>query len=249
MNPAAVCKSRFDRDGYVRVESFLPVGQVEQCNREVDRYIRELVPTLPPEHVFYEDRENRSSLKQLQKMHEHDDWFRELAQGKPQALAESLLGTEVEAVNLQFFNKPPGIGKPTPPHQDGYFFKLNPPLAVTMWMALEAVDLENGCIHYVKGSHKTGMRAHRSTGTLGFSQGIYDYGTELDCENEVAQPAEPGDLLAHHALTIHHATGNDSPSRSRRALGFIFYSLEAQPDEEALAEHRRLLAAQQQGQL
>ena len=47
--------------------------------------------------------------------------------------------------NLQYFNKPAGVGKPTPPHQDGYYFMLKKHNAVTCWLALEKVDEENGC--------------------------------------------------------------------------------------------------------
>lgn len=71
-------------------------------------------------------------------------------------LASILLHDEVIGKNIQYFNKPPKIGKPTPAHQDGYYFMLEPNEAVTMWMALEPVDEENGCVRYVKGSHKKG---------------------------------------------------------------------------------------------
>ena len=138
-------------------------------------------------------------------MHEHDAWFGEFFADKPQRLAEDLLGTEVVGKNLQYFNKPAAGGQPTPPHQDGFYFKLNPPHALTMWMALEDVDEENGCVHYVKGSHLKGMREHGRTGTLGFSQGMTDFGRQEDLAAEEAVPAAPGDLLAHHALTIHRA--------------------------------------------
>ena len=47
-------------------------------------------------------------------------------------------------------------------------------------MALEDVDDENGCIHYVKGSHKHEYRPHGRSEILGFSQGVTDFGTEED---------------------------------------------------------------------
>ena len=144
--------------------------------------------------------------------------------------------------NMQYFNKPPGIGQPTPPHQDGYYFMLAPCEAVTMWFALEDVDEENGCVRYVPGSHKHGMREHARTQTLGFSQGIVDYPTVADRESELAFPAKPGDLLVHHALTIHRADGNRSTTRTRRALGFIYYSDRAREDVEAHAAYQRRLA-------
>ena len=97
-------------------------------------------------------------------------------------LAELLLDGPVVPKDLQYFNKPPGIGKPTPAHQDGYYFMLDPCEALTIWVALDHVDDENGCVRYVTGSHKRGMRPHCRTQTLGFSQGITDYG-ELDTTN------------------------------------------------------------------
>ena len=48
------------------------------------------------------------------------------------------------------------------------------------------------------------------------------FGRQEDLAAEEAMPAAPGNLLAHHALTIHRAGGNLSATRSRRALGFIF---------------------------
>ena len=112
-------------------------------------------------------------------------------------VAEIVLREKAEPKNLQFFNKPPGIGKPTPPHQDGYYFMLKKHNAVTCWLALEKVDEENGCIHYVKGSHKSEYRPHGRSNVLGFSQGITDFGNEEDKKNTVSFPGEPGTFLIH----------------------------------------------------
>lgn len=239
----------FERDGFVAVPGFLSAREVAECIAQLDRYIAKVVPGLPPEQVFYEKKDDPSTLKQLQRMHENDPWFAELCHGAPRRLAEELLNSEVIAKNMQYFNKPPGVGQPTPAHQDGYYFKLNPPDALTMWMALEEVDEENGCVRYVRGSHLHGMRPHGLTGTLGFSQGLTDFGTGDDLAREVAMPAAPGDLLAHHAITIHRADGNSSPTRTRRALGFIFYSVNAREDEAAIAAYRNQVAAQQSGKI
>ena len=111
-----------------------------------------------------------------------------------------------------------------------------------MWLSLDEVDGENGCVRYVKGSKYRGMRPHSRTQTLGFSQGIADYGTAEDLENEVFFSTQPGDLLVHHAMTIHRADGNRSRMRQRRALGFIYYSAEAKEDAEAHAAYQRRLA-------
>ena len=235
-------KDAFDKDGFVALPGFLDAQGIADVKTNLARFIRDVVPGMPREHVFFENKDDPSSLKQLQGMARNDPFFEGLMfGGRFESLARELLQDEVVGMNLQYFCKPPGNGKPTPPHQDGFYFKLNPCEAVTMWLALESVDEENGCVRYLPGSHRDGMREHRRTETLGFSQGIADYGRDAEAKREVAVPAAPGDLLVHHALTIHRADGNHSPTRPRPALGFVFYAARAKEDKTAKAAYQRKL--------
>ena len=94
--------------------------------------------------------------------------------------------------------------------------------------------------HYVRRSHLKCLRPHGRTQTLGFSQGITDFG-EMDVANEIAFPARPGDLLIHHSLTIHRADGNNSALRSRRAMGFIYFAESAKVDEKSRKSYEKEL--------
>ena len=111
-----------------------------------------------------------------------------------------------------------------------------------MWLALDSVDESNGCIRYVSGSHRKGLRAHARTSVLGFSQGITKFGPE-DRSAEVLVPAQPGDLLVHHSLTIHRAGGNPT-ERHRRSLGLVYYAQRARQDVERLAAYQKQLDAE-----
>jgi len=235
-------KDSFEQDGFVAVPRFCNEDELQAIEAALARFIAEDVPGLPAEHVFYENKAEANTLKQIQRLHEHSGFFGELLAGKPKCLAEELLGEAVVGKNLQYFNKPPALGLATPPHQDGYYFMLDPCQALTMWMALDVVDAENGCVRYVRGSHRVGMRPHGRTETLGFSQGITDFGQAADSRNEVACPAQPGDLLAHHALTIHRADANISTTRTRRALGFIYYGKSTREDFAAYEAYQAKLA-------
>ena len=232
----------FNKDGYVFLPGFLSEKNVEAINNRLLEFIKNKVPGMPFNHVFYEDINNPATLKQLQDLHIHDPFFEGILNNSEfEKIAEVLLGEKVIGKNLEYFNKPPKIGKPTPPHQDGYYFMLNPPQAITMWMALEKVDEETGCVRYIKGSHLQGMRPHGKTETLGFSQGITDY-DEKDFTREIPFPANPGDLLIHHAMTIHRADGNKSDSRTRKALGFIYFGESAKEDMEAKNAYQKILS-------
>ena len=230
----------FERDGFLALPSFYREEELLNIEDELERFIAERIPVLPPEHFFFEDKSNPSSLKQIQRLNEYESFFERMMNDKPKKLAQELLGEPVIGKNLQYFNKPPSLGKATPPHQDAYYFMIEPCQALTMWLALDPVDEGNGCVRYVCDSHKYGLRPHARTETLGFSQGISDYGDD-DVENERACIASPGDLLAHHALTIHRADSNQSATRSRRALGFIFYGESAKEDAVAHASYQQKL--------
>ena len=236
-------KKIYERDGFVVLRGFLDKNEIARINDSLQFVVREKVQTMPDNHVVYEDKNDRHSLKLLQDLHRYDPFFSDLLfKSKFEEIAEALLGDKAIGKTVEYFNKPPRIGKPTPVHQDGYYFMLQPPEAITMWLALEDVDEENGCVRYVKGSHLKPMRPHGRTKTAGFSQGIVDYGNAEDVANEIPVPAKSGDLLIHHAMTIHRADGNRSTTRTRRALGFIYFSASAKEDKAAKEAYLKVLA-------
>lgn len=234
---------RFNEEGYVCIQQFLSGDKIKEVVEMVEILKSEdQIAKIPSDMVFYEDKDDAATLKQIQHIYRYQQYFNNLMfNSEFQALAEELLGEKAIGKNMQYFNKPPLVNKPTPPHQDGYYFMLNPNHAVTMWLALEEVDEENGCVRYVKGSHKLGMRSHVRTNTLGFSQGIDNFGKMPEDSNQFYAPLKPGDLLAHHSMTIHYAGMNTSPVRSRQGLGFIYYAESAREDQQAHERYQKQL--------
>jgi phytanoyl-CoA hydroxylase len=234
-------KSRFNLEGWVKVKGFLPPEELALVRGRFDRYVTECIPQVPRETVYYEDVNNPDTLKQMSRMEVYDSYFAGLMRDPSWfGLAEALMGEPVVPQGVEWFNKPPKIGKPTPPHQDGFYFMLEPNEALTFWLALDPVNEENGCLRYVSGSHRTGVRPHARTSVLGFSQGVSKFSPE-DRAAEVAVPAEPGDMLIHHSLTIHRA-GNNPTERHRRSLGLVYYAQRAHVDKEKSAAYQKQLS-------
>lgn len=233
-------KQSFKEDGYITVKEFLNQQELDELIQETNRLINDVVPTIPSSEVYYEDKEKLETLKQVQKLNKYDDYFNQFGGSKKLTeLAELVLEGPVVLKNIQYFNKVPRIGKETPAHQDGYYFKITPQEAVTMWLSLGEADEENGAVCYIPGSHKKGMRPHGTTSILGFSQDISDWSEEDDMA-EVQMRAKGGDILVHHSLTIHRANANQS-DRTRKSIGFIFFREDVAIDEEALADYQRKL--------
>lgn len=236
-------KTDFDRDGFVIVRNFLPADELAELQANLDRYIRDVVPTLPPADAFYEDRNRPETLKQLQRM-DCDPFFAEYQRNRRWTeLATTLLGEEAQSDQPEWFNKPAGTNHVTPPHQDNYYFCLTPPSVLTIWLALENVDAENGCLRYVVGSHRQGFRPHAKSKILGFSQGITDYCAD-DFTRERAALLGPGDAVAHHGMMIHRADANLSAARHRRSFALVFKGASCQRDQAAY--DRYLASAKQQ---
>ncbi|MCH2213099.1 MAG: phytanoyl-CoA dioxygenase family protein [Fuerstiella sp.] len=237
-------RASYDTQGFVVVKQFCQKQQVQLLRDNLDRYISDIVPDLPAMDVFYENKSVQHQIRQLPRMGLHDPWFHDqLTIGPLPQIAEHLIGCSVVPQDVSYFNKLAEIGDPTPPHQDGFYFHLDPCEALTLWVALDDVDEENGCMHYVAGSHQRGMRNHGRTQVLGFSQGVVDYGSEEDRANEVPACASAGDLVIHDAMTIHR-TGANHSTRSRRALGFVYYSSRAQTDTAAKSQYHEKLSGE-----
>jgi phytanoyl-CoA hydroxylase len=231
-------RTLFEREGYVIVRQLLPAAEFEELRGNIDRYIREVVPGVPDRSAFYHDRARPETLKQLQYMGEHDAFFAGYVRHPAWVgLAEAMLGEPAAASGVEWFNKPPGTRHATPPHQDNYYFNLDPPNAATLWMALDRVDRENGCLRYVPGSHRLGIRPHAASHVLGFSQHITDYGPD-DRAREVEIHLDPGDVVVHHCQMIHRAEANLSPTRQRRAVALVFYGASARRNEQAYQRYK-----------
>jgi phytanoyl-CoA hydroxylase len=238
-------KTLYDQHGFVVVKQLLSAPELTELKSQLDRYIRDVVPGLPAADAFFHDRSKPETLKQMQRMG-CDPWFRDYVNHPEwKTLAETLIGESARADQPEWFNKPPETHHVTPPHQDNYYFCLAPSNVVTIWLALDPVDAENGCLRYVDGSHRDGFRTHSKSRVLGFSQGITNYSHEDFCR-EVAVPLQPGDAVAHHGMTIHRADANLSGTRHRRSFAIVFTGESCRRDEEAFARYQT--SAKQQHQ-
>ena len=240
-------KPDYDRDGYVVVRQLLPEQGFAELYANLDRYIRDVVPGLPASDAFYDvDRSRPESLRQLHRMAQ-DAFFAEYRnQPTWKALAEALIGEPATTDEPEWFNKPPMSKTGTPPHQDNFYFSLKPCNVVTIWMALDRIDLENACLRYVPGSHLLPTRPHHRSGTLGFSQTIADYGPDDEAQ-EVPIHLQPGDVMAHHGNLIHRAGANVSTNRHRRAFAMVYKGVSCRRDEEAFAKYQAAVKAQHAG--
>lgn len=73
---ASAIRKAFYRDGFVIIESFFEESCLQDVQRAVQRYIRDVVPTLPPDHVFRENGAAKA-IKSMNRLDQHDAFFAE----------------------------------------------------------------------------------------------------------------------------------------------------------------------------
>ncbi len=228
---------QFASDGHLHLRGFLGPAEIREVACELERYIACILPSVPSTQAFYESKDRSASLKQAASLQQHDPYFAQLVNDRRfTGLAAALLGEPVRTDQIILFAKPPGSQAITPPHQDAIFFFLDNHQSVNMWLALDEVDAGNGGVAYVSGSHRQGLRQHRASGVFGFSQGLVDY-TREDRARERLHCLAPGDLVAHHGLTVHRAGPNPSP-RQRRGLSLTYFAKSSRRDDARAASYR-----------
>ncbi len=138
-------------------------------------------------------------------------------------ILRQLAGSEhIKMFQDMALSKPPRIGREKPWHQDCAYFNIPPDTQVVgTWIALDDVDLENGCMHLLDGGHKEGPQNH-------FSRRDWQI-CDTDIEQlhtpahpVVAVPLKPGGCLFFKGLLPHGSPKNNSSAR-RRALQFHYY--------------------------
>jgi ectoine hydroxylase-related dioxygenase (phytanoyl-CoA dioxygenase family) len=239
-------KRIYDRDGFVKMDGLVSAADLDEINRELDRYIREVAPTLPANDIVWEKEplpDGTRGIRNLWRMADHSPFFHRFATSQRlMALAEAMFnGKTPTMVQVETFSKPARVGSAVPHHQDNAYFCLTPPDCYTLWIALDASTVENGCVWFARGSHRAAI-SHGASGVTGNSMMAIDGLVGLD---EVPAILAPGDATAHHCMTIHRSEPNRS-EHPRRGLVIVYKASDCRLDPEAEARYRAILAAQLQ---
>lgn len=160
-----------------------------------------------------------------------EELFRIAIHPKLIAAARRLIGPDLIMWGGEIFAKPAGTGKATPWHQDCYnpAVKAGPgrahPRSVMIWIAVDHVDVDNGCLRFVPGSGANGRIEHiidekRNDGILNFEVEKRD----IDFSTAVDAVRAPGQFSCHDVYVVHGANANTS---GRRRAGLTFHYMDA----------------------
>jgi len=138
---------------------------------------------------------------------------------------EQLIGNHFALWNSSFFAKPAYNGFETPWHQDGQYWPISPLATCTVWLAIDDANEENGCLRFIKGSHKDKkLKQHSRNNKTNLTLHQELSKEELDESKKVSLILKRGQISLHDVYMVHGSKENKSP-KSRRAMTMRFMPL------------------------
>jgi hypothetical protein len=190
---------QYERDGYAVFHGVLDAELVGEAGEHV-AWLLERHPDVQAEQLGH-------TL-----MRDDPFWFRLVSDERLVDLAAVFVGPDVALYASHYISKPPLSGQPVLWHQDGAYWPLKPMRVVTLWLAVDESNPENGCLRVIPGSHRqdlAGLRANTEVDNV--------LGSESDVEVDESQAVDlilsPGDVEVHHPNIMHGSAANTSPNR------------------------------------
>ena len=216
----------FHEHGYLAGIRLLNNEQIEALRSELTELID---PNHPGHHLFYEFHSNESTDPSTVLFHALGAWrisppFHDLL-WNPAVLipALQLLGGAPRFWHDQLFCKPAHHGGVVAWHQDySYWTRTQPMAHLSCWIGLDDSRIENGCVHYVPGSHRWDLLP--ITGLANDMEAILSVMTDEQKEQFKPVPIElkAGECSFHHPLMVHGSFANRSGRPRRGAVINVF---------------------------
>jgi len=216
----------FQQHGYLAGIRLLNDEQTEKLRRELAELMD---PDHPAHDLFYEFHSNESTDPQTVLFHALGAWrisrsFHDLL-WNPAFLvpASQLLGGAIRFWHDQLFCKPPQHGGVVAWHQDySYWTRTQPMAHLSCWIGLDDSSTENGCVHYVPGSHRWDLLP--MTGLANDMKSIEAVLSDAQKSEfkPVAIELKAGECSFHHPLMVHGSYENRSGHPRRGSVINVF---------------------------
>src|SRR6266851_888977 len=223
-------RAEYDRDGFIVVPELFSAAEVAELRRVTDGFV-ERAARVSANDEIYDLEETHSAaeprVRRLKTPHLHDAAYLRASRNETVvAILKDLWGSvrfDTGKLNM----KSAGYGAPVEWHQDWAFYPHTNDDLAAVGIMLDDVDMENGPMLVVPGSHKGTVLDHH--GLDGRFCGAIDR-ARCDIELSTALPClgKAGSVTVHHVRAVHGSATNFS-GRERRFLLYQYRAADAWP--------------------
>lgn len=207
----------YHEQGWVVVPHFVDKATVARIKKEIGNPHETMLNGTPKGvHIAWEDHQPAGTPKRILQLMGSELVSPELNRviRSPEMLdiIEQIIGPEIILYHSKLLMKAPHIGESHFPwHQDFQYWQYSQkqPTQINCALAIDPQTIENGCLHYVPGSHKQGLRPHDT-----FKASAFAIGMAGDIHAFPGLPVEydAGDICLFGSLVIHGSEQNRSDS-------------------------------------
>ena len=149
------------------------------------------------------DQEAKAQLSAIHELqHYAASYARALVNPALTEAISDLIGPEVEFHHMTLHAKAPEYGTPFPMHQDHPFYPHEDGRYIDSIIHIDTANEANGCLKFLKGSHKLGALEHVRIGSPHLPP------DEYRIEDAVSCPADSGDVVLFSIHTVHGSALN-----------------------------------------
>lgn len=218
--------ARFHQDGYLALPAITTADEVLHLQSIYDQIFAQKAGRDQGDHldlVTTDEDDQEPVLPQILNPAKYaPELVETLFRANALAIARQLLGPDVQPGGDHAILKPAHTDVATPWHQDEAYWDADKEYqSISIWIPLQAATLENGCMHFVPGTHQQEVLPHHPIGNDPRIIGLEVDNVERWARNAVACPLPAGGATVHHSRTLHY-TGPNRSDQPRRAyiLGF-----------------------------
>jgi phytanoyl-CoA hydroxylase len=228
--------AQFKRDGFLLLPGFADEEMCDTIKDIAAAHLKHKVPPIETEMEYVgktkEERklisdgkahllEGQVTVRRLRQVYHRDIVFRQWMENeKIRPVLKQILG-EDPTITISHHNsimtKMPHTSTETSWHQDFRYWHFENDNLVSVWLALDEENTDNGVLEFIPGSHKMHFSA------LQFDEKEYFSNTAKENQEIIAQkvsyPLQKGDVVLFHCKLLHRANKN---STDEPKISFVY---------------------------
>jgi phytanoyl-CoA hydroxylase len=223
-------RAAYEQDGFIVVPDVFSPAEIDELRRVTDEFVRNAASVAANDEIYdledsHSAREPR--VRRLKAPHLHHPAYFHASRNRKVVVILKDLWSTVRFDTGKLNMKSAGYGAPVEWHQDWAFYPHTNDDLAAVGIMLDDVDMENGPMLIVPGSHKGPIWDHH--GPNGRFCGAIDAercGLDVSCAAPCLGKA--GSITVHHVRAVHGSATNFS-GRERRFLLFQYRAADAWP--------------------
>lgn len=232
-------RDQYEKNGFIVIKKLVPDSELEKFKRRFQKICAEkirvqgMIVMKDVAIAKSEFLEGEKAITKVQDFCNDDELFEYCCLPEVIEYVKSFTSPNIKAMHTMLINKPPDSGTLSsrhPLHQDLYYFPFRPQnRIVCAWTAMEPINLKNGCLKVLPGSHKGDFLKHGMPNWEGGVNKMYYGIQEFDLDNSdlVNLAMETGDTVFFHPLLI-HGSGPNKTDGFRKAISCHYAASECE---------------------